>query len=414
MPIDSQTYERVPAFDWRLVALNHESAQANREFWEMADAADAVELHVSKPYRQDASITERHFGVFLDTVKLARHPQFSRHCVDIVRSMPQPDVVISPEHEHVAAVDHILDEAGISARRYRIDIGPLDQEIADALRSARCIWVADDAVVTGATFRALRNVVFEAIRELPELPTVHAFASVARTGSRAELRAACRPYRDGEGDHCHFGATVLLPKPGRPTCPWCQERRLLGEVLNDLSERSRVPALQRIRRLDLALQVPFLLMEDDRAGPDQITSGSFFGSLHQRAAFAACVSAVQFLCDGFSKPDERNTIDVLRLAMVVSAYFEAVFVSAVLRTCSPVQLWCPRSEPELTQVLQQVDLSRLLPGHVSELGMAAALGKIPAQAVYELVERARQARDTPILQMLAEVISLNIEGQRRV
>lgn len=63
MAIDPQTYERVPCFDWSLVPLRHNTVQTAREFWQMADVADAVGLHVSRPYRLGDISEQRHFGV---------------------------------------------------------------------------------------------------------------------------------------------------------------------------------------------------------------------------------------------------------------------------------------------------------------------------------------------------------------
>ena len=169
--------------------------------------------------------------------------------------------------------------------------------------------------------------------------------------------------------------------------------------------------MERITLFDAPLNPPFLLGAGQKGAAELVTAGSFFGNLRQKTAFASCVSATQSLIGAFRTAHTNETIDVLDLAMIVSAYFEAVFPSAVMRTCTRAQLWCPKSEPALTDALRNVDLSRLLPGTIPELAVAAALGNLPAQPVADLIDRAMASSDDPVLPMLYELIRLNIQGK---
>jgi len=411
MTIDPQTYERIPSFAWNLISLRHDTVQTERAFWKMADEADAVGLHVSRPYRLGDVAEQRHFGIFLDTVKLAQHEGFRQRCVSALSKFPQPDIVLVPDHDSSDAPERVVREVFSDISLIRVTTGPLESDLVQRLQSARCIWIVDDAVVSGATLRGFRTCVYDAIRGTAPLPRIYAFALLARTSTDAELKSVRRPYRDDDGSHIAFGATVHLPRPGRDSCPWCQERTLLAELLNDLSEAHRQTALERIRQLDAPLNPPFLLGAGQKTAAEFVTAGSFFGDLHQKTAFASCVSATQSLLGTFRTAHTSDIIDVLDLAMIVSAYFEAVFPSAVMRTCLRAQLWCPKSEPALTDALRNVDLSRLLPATIPELGIAAALGKLPAQAVLDLIDRAAMSSNDPVLPMLIELIRLNILGQ---
>lgn len=305
----------------------------------------------------------------------------------------------------------VAQEACANARLIRVPAGAFGSDVVECLREAKCIWIVDDAVVSGATLRGFRTAVYEATRTVSWLPKIYAFALLARTSTVDELKAVRRPYHDSDGSHIAFGESILLPRPGRERCPWCQERALLSDLLNDLSHQHRQTALYRIRLLDAPLNPPFLMGAGQKGAAELITSGSFFGDLHQKTAFASCVSATQSLLEVFRTANTNETIDVLDVAMIVSAYFEAVFLSGALRTCHRGQLWCPKSEPALTDVLRNVDPGRLLPATVSELGIAAALGKLPAQAVIDLIDRSIAVDSDPVLPMLLELIRLNIQGQ---
>lgn len=411
MSIDPQTYERIPSFDWNLVRLRHDRVQSEREFWEIADEVDAVGLHVSRPYQLGDVTEQRHFGVFLDTVKLANHSGFRQKCISELSKFPRPDIILVPDHASAEAPEIVINASHPDVIPIRIAAGPLQPAIIERLRAASCIWIVDDAVVSGATLRGFRTCVYNAVREVTVLPEIYAFALLARTSTDAELKAVRQPYYSSDGSHFAFGAKVSLPRPGRENCPWCQEQSLLTELLNDLSASQRQTALERIRQLDTPLDPPFLVGAGQHGAAELVTSGSFFGDLHQKSAFASCVGAVQALLDTFRTAHTSEVIDVIDLPMIVSAYFEAVFSSAIMRTCTRAQLWCPKSEPALTEALHNVDRSRLLPATIAEIGVAAALGKLPAPAVVDLIEVAIRSDADPVLPMLLELIRLNIQGR---
>jgi hypothetical protein len=139
--IDPFNYDPLPLQKPEKLRLTAEVARRNRSFWEIADRCDCIELHVSKVYRQDNLSRQRHFGVFVDTVKLARSPEFQELCRQAIRSFPVPDLGVIIDHEFADASDVI-------ARMFtpqgtpllRVVPGKLSPDAIARCCAARCIW----------------------------------------------------------------------------------------------------------------------------------------------------------------------------------------------------------------------------------------------------------------------------------
>jgi hypothetical protein len=175
-----------------------------------------------------------------------------------------------------------------------------------------------------------------------------------------------------------------------------------------LGDEAKRTANERIQRFDATLTTPFLLGVRPEQIGDVVTRGSFFGELSHTTAYASCASAVQALRNGFRTYRDGGIVDVVDLPMVLEAYFETVFPAAVLRTSHRAQLWNPNGQNELGRDIERLDIRQAYPGTVAELALAAAIGKVPHDAVLRLVERALQSSHDPHFAMLKEVIRLNV------
>jgi len=404
MPIAAHSYECSPGLNWHPTALVHTNAVADRPFWQAVDATGAVSLHVSRPHFRDGQSRRRHFGVFLDIQKLVRHEEFREACREKLRRLRPPDLVLIPNHECARVVERLIKEIFSAPAVHFLDSARLDENARSAVRSASHVLIADDAIVSGATLSGLRVAVYRATQDMACPPTLHAFAIVARPAQESDLKAVMRPYRSDEGNQLTYGAKVYLPE----ACPWCEEKELLGRVFDHLSEESKGVANERIQRFDGPLTAPFLLgLRHEQVG-NVVTRRSFFGDLSHVTAFASCASAVQALRNGFRTYQSGGIVDVVDLPMVLEAYFETVFPSAVLRTSDRAQLWNPNKHNELGRDIERIDIAQAYPGMVTELALAAAFNKVPQNAVLRLIDRALTSGHDPHLVLMKEVINLNL------
>src|SRR5262249_53193860 len=84
--VHPESYELLPSIKRDRVIVGKQIAEAKAPFWTIADEADAVQLHVDVPYTVHGQQDSRHFGVYLDTAKLASHPRFREGCIEQLRA----------------------------------------------------------------------------------------------------------------------------------------------------------------------------------------------------------------------------------------------------------------------------------------------------------------------------------------
>lgn len=404
MPIAEHSYECSPGLNWKSKPLVFKDAEADRPFWEVVDATRAVTLHVSKPYFRDGQQRSRHFGVYLDVERLLSHTGFASECRGVLeKKIAPPDVVLIPRHSCAQPVENLIRSVYSSATICQLESARLDDRALAHVRCARHVLIADDAIVSGGTLGGLRISVYRATQDLAEPPTIQAFVVVARPDRGSDLRAVVRPYRDRQGDQLFYGKMVYLPE----RCPWCEEKAVLTQVFEHLSAPSQIVANLRIQQFDAPLKFPFLLGVQAGQIIAPVTRRSFFGELGHETAFASCASTAQRMRNDFVTYRHGGVIEVFDVPMIVESYFETVFPSAVLRTATRSQLWNPNTHDQLGRHIERMDIEKAYPGSISELGLAAAVDKVPRDAVMKLLERAQEIKSDRCLEMLIELIKVN-------
>jgi len=399
--VHPESYELLPSTGRELVVVEKPLAESKAEFWTIADEMRAVELHVDVPYLVQGQQDYRHFGVYLNTAKLVDHPTFRKICVDELLKLNCPDVVLVPEHQNSQVVVGLCRDAHPSAFIATVPPGRLPQELMSSLAGAKRVLVADDAVVTGYTLQNLRAEVFRVTQQLGSAPELNAFVIVSRPSNEDPLKAIKRRYRGQSVGQILSGVEILLPEGKH--CPWCAELRLLtsfrllrpkGAVLN--------VAETRIRKLEGRLEPPLLMVNSSDARGDLQTLGSFFGILHQEAAFAAGVCAAQTVIQQLGSFGGGIQLKVIDLAMAIDAYYEGVLLASLLRTVNPVHVRFPGGDPKVDQSLLRIDPSRAYPGVLAELALAAIDNKVPSKHLRKLLDRAKS--QDPWLTMLTHIM----------
>jgi hypothetical protein len=398
--VHPESYELLPSIKREQVKVDKNLAQGMAEFWKIADAADAVQLHVDVPYAVGGQQDYRHFGVYLNTAKLAAYSPFRESCLAQLRQIEAPDIVLIPEHQTCRIVASLCSEAHSSAAVHIVPPGRLPESIYGHLAKAKRVLVADDAIVTGITLLNLRTEVFRVTQQLGVTPEVNAFVIVSRPSGPEPLKALRMRYHGKSVTHVLAGVQLFLPE-GK-NCPWCHERKLLTSFRPQLKGDALTAAQQRIRKLEAPVLAPLLIVPPHDARDDLLTQGSVFGPLRQPAAFAAGVSAAQRVIHSLGTLGGGIQLKVVDLEMAIDAYYEGVLLASLLRTFKPVHVRYPGSDPKVEAAILRLDPQRAYPGVLAELALAAIANKIPSRHVRQLVET-QKAQDASLL-MLATLM----------
>ena len=256
--------------------------------------------------------------------------------------------------------------------------------------------------MTGITLLNLRSELFRVTQQLGRTPEVDVFVIVSRPADKGPLQDIRRIYRGREVTQILSGEELFLPE-GRH-CPWCEELRLLTTFRQGLKGEALAAAEARIRKLEGQIEPPLLMVNPADARDDLRTLGSFFGTLHQKAAFAAGVSAAQALKQQLGTLGGGIQAKIADLPMAIAAYYEGVLLASLLRTLKGVHVRYAGSDPLVEEKLSRIDPSRAYPGVIAELALAAIDNKIPNRQLRALLEHGK-ATD-PALLMLTEIMDL--------
>jgi len=400
--VHHESYELLPNLKRDPITVSKDVAEGKAAFWTMADQADAVQLHKDVPYLAEGQEDSRHFGVFLDTAKLALHAEFRKICLAELHKVTAPDIILVPRHENSEVVAKLCAEAHCGCTIILVAPGRFPPELQARMKGVKRVLVADDSIVTGFTLLNLRTELFRVTQENGDTPEVNVFVIVSRPAINTPLLGIKRRYRGREVTRILAGAELFLPE-GRH-CPWCVEFRLLTSFRKRLKGPALETAEARIKKLEGQIRPHLLLVPsgDDRA--DLRTLGSFFGELRQEAAFAAGVSAAQTLIQQLGTLGGGIQLKVIDLAMAVDAYYEGVLLAALLRTFNGIHVRYPGSDPLIEQRLQHLDPERAYPGVIAELALAAIQNKIPSKQLRGLVDK-RKGMD-PCLALMADLMDL--------
>ena len=403
--VHRETYELLPSIKRQSIKLDVKVARDLAWFWEIADATQAVQLHVEVGYiDQHGQHDSRHFSVFLKTPELAKHASFRERCIKQLRAELQaPNIVIIPLHENSGMVAALCHEAYPESSVLEVPQGRFAEDVQKQLLGAERILVADDAIVSGYTLRNLRTELFRVTQLLKMDPEVNAFVMVSRPADDEPLVSIGRKYRNRQVKKIVSGVQLYLPNSRQ--CPWCDEYRLLTSYRHRLTEPSLAVAEARIKKLE-APMTPQLLMvtPSDGLRDDTKTLGSFFGSLDQATAFAAGVCAAQTIKLQLGTLGGGIRMNVFDLPLAIHAYYEGVLLAAILRTYNVVHVRYPGSDVAVQAEIMGINQSQIYPGVIAELALAAIDNKIPSKEFRKQLETWK-ARD-PWLGMLTEIMDI--------
>lgn len=391
--LDPRTLETVPVRETQLLKPTRDRITAQRAFWVAASESKAVSLH----RWEELEGSVRHYPIFVDLARLLRHEEFRRLCVDKLRSIPSPDLVLIPSHGASDALRSLITDAYsptspvIAVHRS----GPFPGKIARQIGEAKQILIADDALVTGATVLGLRYQVYACCQNAGRSIPLDCFVCLCRPQTPNDEKAVGRPFfSEDKATHFHSGVCIYMPGIGQENCVWCKERERWNCSLQHVSGKSKQFALDRIAALERECSGAPLLCDSGRV------VGSLFGELDHATAFAAAASVCHTLCAEADLADPFSEA-ALDLPFVIGSYFDGVLLAGLLRTCAPRHVRYSGSETAAIERLESLPWKDLSPAAISEFLWAAVEGKLPQSIVVNL---ARDHRSDGRIHELCTVI----------
>jgi hypothetical protein len=391
LAVSPRSYELRTAIRLKPEGLHIPDAIACKGFWEAAQDADAIRLHVDAGLARGSAKPTRHLAVEIDVAKLlAKSETFRARCLEKLTRVAAPDLVLIPEHRASEELGRLVRAAYPDLdpdRVVTVAVGSETPDLCPLLEGVDHVLIVDDALVSGNTVVGLRRQVHRDSVELGGV-AVTIFIPLSRPADQEDhhrVWVSVHPSRELEtgktigGLHC--AQELLLPDGGE--CPWCRELAMLEQHLEELEGPVREFVVGRREQLSSgALSKPLLPCGGEEEGT---IVGSFFGDLEPIAAVAAVSAHAQRLHDQMERLREDETIKVLDVPLILQAFFDPLIVATMLRTLFPRDLRDPPSEHVVARTIR-ANLRDYPAATIAELALASLEGKLPVKPVRELLE----------------------------
>jgi hypothetical protein len=231
LAVSPRSYELRTALKLKPESLDIGHASECRDFWLAAQESGAVSLHVDARLAAGSAAESRHLAVQIDvTALLEKSASFRSRCVDALRKISEPNLVLIPEHGASAALAALVSEAFPDLTADRIKVTPVGPELgplAPTLEGVEHVLIVDDTLVSGSTLLGLRLAVHRAAVELDRQVDVTIFVPLSRPSDPEDQRRVKRsvlrrdrPVREPAVGNLHLVQELLLPE----ACPWCEEQ----------------------------------------------------------------------------------------------------------------------------------------------------------------------------------------------
>jgi hypothetical protein len=385
-------------------------AAQQREFWELADRADAVlldaesDVHAGHPRHG----VDKRLAVKIDFDRLLERDQwegFAERCQQQLSRLKQqgrlhPEgydlILLDGRDAERENFDKYSERALDSARTGQIlvvgDPQPdhWDTGLLEAVQSAERVLLFRLGLVTGLSMQRLLFGVQEARGEVQTAYTVDALVAHLRTGTLRERDTLANSIG---GRHLRWLWESYLPWAQSPL--QAELRALLAapdgldpHVELFLDERKKICS-----NFGADDQVLWGVGPHSGANPARISPMSYFGErLRSRAVYSAVGAAVQHARLQVERAVGAPLWRVFEMPAVVRSYYDPIILACILRWLEPRELWWGANDHEatlaVTILIERADelaVRKLLP----ELLLAGAQGKMPAVARPLLIEKAK-------------------------
>ncbi|HEX5929143.1 MAG TPA: hypothetical protein VFY48_07100 [Solirubrobacterales bacterium] len=394
-PISPRTLDEMLPSQLRLTTPSVAKALDNKEYWEIADAKQAVRVE-AHPHPA-IGFHRPSMPIAVRIERMLTHAELSKGFLKRVKSLhdegldSDPDIVLVPQHElefkgwksFWGKVRHTLAPRCAKALPFPVDEDGLSAEVKEKVRDAERVLVFCLGTVTGVLLqRGLMGV--QTAKEDPDF-ALQGLVMHSRPATEREWKGLTNGYGyEQDGQRRLFCAwKTLLPDRS----PLRDELALLEELDDSELEKSVIPFWEK--RLSLcgggsgSKRPPLFWGARDK---DRLTPNAIFGeALSARATFAAVGAAMEQA--RAIRPADSPEYRVFELSAVFRSYYDPLLVASLLRWLRPHESWwgwqwsdCERTVSHLVTRMP-LDQRRIV---VPELLLAAAQGKVGPSAIPHL------------------------------
>ena len=211
--------------------LTRQLAEEPRPLLKGDGMESALRLHRSDPN------DSRHHGFDIDVMTLLENPSFRDRLIQSARDLPNPDVVVAPNHDAGRAMGDILGAitSGPVVFANRLDQSSiLSADDRERLRTARHLLIVDDVINSGSR---LASYLDGLRRHFPGKETVSILVGIVRPDSDAAYRRIKNTLKSPSTSiKLAYIEKLFLPRWDEKSCPWCQEHTFLAGIANQLSD----------------------------------------------------------------------------------------------------------------------------------------------------------------------------------
>jgi hypothetical protein len=416
IPIDEQSFFPLETKD-ELIVIKKAGADISKEFFEIYGGKGVISLHREAFF--DNITPLRHHGIYVDITSMLHCDSFLKKLFTEIEKIPQiPACIIYPPHQQGHELVQIIRKELEERFNQPIELfcfSDLEilpesrrKEIVDFLKARtndEIVLVVDDVSITGDRLHTYqKNLLYNYRGKIRYLVGVaRPESDVLWKRRKAILQIA--------GSTLDCVEMIILPDWNHTTCPWCQEKEKLKELLDNVD----YAGLAVINELELRLN------DLNRAERKGLVNNAFFklgipekpsfkgesvfcakSAISEADLAASIASTIQHLRNRITNKNGNSVyslssshplysiIDPSDFLNADQRYFEPLIKACILRTAKHRELYATedKNRQQQKQFIQSFLNGTHLPDYeqtffIYELYLAMKLGKIPKPNISE-------------------------------
>lgn len=254
IPIDEQSFFPFDARD-QLIEIKKAGADISKTFFETYGGKNVISVHRKAFFANNTPL--RHHGIYVDVSKMLECDVFLEKLAKQIEKIPKlPACIIYPPHDQgeklVTLIADKLEKkfSGtckiLCFAELKIEPESKQSSIVKFLKSLsrdQIVLVLDDVSITGDRLHTYQKNLLNNFKG-----QIRYLVGVARPESE-EVWQRRKNILQIKGDTLDYVEKIILPDWDNSNCPWCQERKMLEELI----ENSDYKELSVTRKLEIRL-----------------------------------------------------------------------------------------------------------------------------------------------------------------
>ena len=315
VPIDEQSFFPNEVKD-DLVEIKKAGADFSKDFFELYSGKNIISIHRDAFFFNNTPL--RHHGIFVDVSKMLDCETFIEKFNVKIAQLPQlPACIIYPPHEQGEkftnlVCDFIKAKYGVIPQIFCFSKIELETEktqktiiaFLQNLIETDLILVIDDVSITGNRIHSYQKFLHNKY-----IGKIHYLVGVARPTSDDAWERRKKIIKVTSNYTIDYVEKIILPNWDRESCPWCQEKQLLKEIIDNVKyENLQITEKLKSRLNDLNRAEKRGLLDDAFLSLRSKDKPPFMGlsifcrekNISEADMIASVASTIQHLRNGFT------------------------------------------------------------------------------------------------------------------